>query len=326
MDGPPGESPGQQQPPPPPPRKTTVLLTGCSEGGIGFALAQEYHRRGCRVIATARSPAKMLKLKALNTSTDADGLTLLQLDVTDPASIRAAVQAVADLLAKDGTSSLDILVNNAGNGYQKPLLDADLDEGKRLFDVNVWGLLAVTQAFAPLLVASAAAGQRPRVVNIGSVVGVMPVPWQGIYNASKHAVAGINDSMRLEFRPLGIDVVHVVTGGIVTNFYDNSVTTGTQLSPNSIYAPIAAEIEKGVEGGRAKELQGTPVDEYARSVVAKTLRTNPPLSIFKGSMATLVWLAARLGWEWGNDRFIEWLWGMFPLRSIFQAATSKKQL
>lgn len=180
MDGPPGEgSPGQQ----PPPRKTTVLLTGCSEGGIGFALAQEYHRRGCRVIATARSPAKMLKLKALNTGTgtdvDADGLTLLQLDVTDLASIRAAVQAVTDLLATKDTS-LDILVNNAGNGYQAPLLDADLDEGKRLFDVNVWGLLAVTQAFAPLLVDAASAGRRPRVVNIGSVVGVMPVPWQGI--------------------------------------------------------------------------------------------------------------------------------------------------
>lgn len=175
MDGPPGESPGQhQQPPPsPPPQKTTVLLTGCSEGGIGFALAQEYHRRGCRVIATARSPAKMAKLQALGT----DDLTLLQLDVTDPASIRAAVQAVTDL-TKD--TSLDVLVNNAGNGYMRPLLDADLDESRRLFDVNVWGLLAVTQAFAPLLVASAAAGRRPRVVNIGSVVGVMPIPWQGI--------------------------------------------------------------------------------------------------------------------------------------------------
>lgn len=132
--------------------------------------------------------------------------------------------------------------------------------------------------------------------------------------------------MRLEFRPLGIDVVHVVTGGIVTNFYDNSVATGTKLPPNSIYLPIATEIEAGIAGSRAKELQGTPVDEYARTVVAKTLKQNPPTSICKGSMATLVWLGARLGWEWGNDRFIEWLWGMFPLRAIFQAATSKKQL
>ncbi|KAK7910807.1 short-chain dehydrogenase/reductase [Apiospora marii] len=320
MNGPPGGSPGQQ--PPPPPQKTTVLLTGCSDGGIGFALAQEYHRRGCRVIATARSPAKMAKLKALGGGTD-DDLILLQLDVTDPASIRAAVQAVTDL-TKDN-SSLDILVNNAGNGYQSSLLDADLDESRRLFDVNVWGLLAMTQAFAPLLVASAAAGRRPRVVNIGSVVGVVPVPWQGIYNASKHAVAGLNDAMRLEFRPLGIDVVHVVTGGIKTNFYDNSVGTDA-LPPNSIYAPIGAEIEASVDRGRATEMQGTPVDAYARTVVAQTLKSSPPISVWKGSMSTLVWLAERLGWEWGNDRLIEYLWGMFSLPSKFQAATSKKQL
>lgn len=145
-------------------------------------------------------------------------------------------------------------------------------------------------------------------------------------NASKHAVAGINDTMRLEFRPLGIDVVHVVTGGIVTNFYDNSVTTGTQLPPDSIYVPLGAEIEAGVKGGRAKELQGTPVDAYARTVVAKTLRSSPPATVWRGSMSTLVWLAQRLGWDWFNDKFVEWLWGMFPLRSIFQAATSKKQL
>lgn len=161
-----------------PERKTTVLLTGCSEGGIGFALAQEYHRRGCRVIATARNPAKM---QALLTKQQGDrgteGLSLVQLDVVDPASIQEAVRAVTDL-TKD--SSLDILVNNAGGGYQAPLLDADLDEARRLFDVNVWGVLAVTQAFAPLLVASASAGRRPRVVNIGSVAGIVPVPWQGI--------------------------------------------------------------------------------------------------------------------------------------------------
>lgn len=177
MSGPP-KPPAQQ---PPPKTKTTVLLTGCSEGGIGFALAQEYRRRGCHVIATARNPAKMQALLAQQPGRDAD-LTLLPLDVADPTSIEGAVQAVTDLLAaaKDGCYSLDILVNNAGGGYQAPLLDADLDEARRLFDVNVWGVLAVTQAFAPLLVASASAGRRPRVVNIGSVVGVVPIPWQGI--------------------------------------------------------------------------------------------------------------------------------------------------
>ncbi|KAK6834942.1 short-chain dehydrogenase/reductase [Apiospora arundinis] len=288
-----------------PERKTTVLLTGCSEGGIGFALAQEYHRRGCRVIATARNPAKM---QALLTGRDTEGLTLVQLDVVDPASIQEAVRAVTDL-TKD--LSLDILVNNAGGGYQAPLLDADLNEARRLFDVNVWGVLAVTQAFAPLLAASASAGRRPRVVNIGSVAGIVPVPWQGIYNASKSALASINNAMRLEFRPLGIEVVHVVTGGIATHFFDNAAAT--QLPADSIYAPIAADIEQNAGGARARETQGCssrhPEDEPAH-----------------GTLATVVWLGSSIGWDWINDKIIELLWGMGPLRAKFRAATSKKQL
>ncbi|KAK8101751.1 hypothetical protein PG999_012125 [Apiospora kogelbergensis] len=320
MSGPP-KPPAQQ---PPPKTKTTVLLTGCSEGGIGFALAQEYRRRGCHVIATARNPAKMQALLCQQPGRDAD-LTLLPLDVADPTSIEGAVQAVTDLLAaaKDGCSSLDILVNNAGGGYQAPLLDADLDEARRLFDVNVWGVLAVTQAFAPLLVASASAGRRPRVVNIGSVVGVVPIPWQGIYNASKGALAGINDTMRLEFRPLGIDVVHIVTGGIATKFFDNAAAT--KLPRDSLYTPIAADIERNTDGTRARETQGCSVEDYARRVVAQTLRANPPTSVWKGTMSTIVWLASRFGWDWINDKIIEWLWGMGPLRAKFKAATSKKE-
>ncbi|KAK8041370.1 hypothetical protein PG994_014377 [Apiospora phragmitis] len=316
MDGPPAQQ-----------RKPTVLLTGCSEGGIGFALAQEYHRCGCRVVATARSPAKMQALKTTTTTTDSGGgtgdLTLLQLNVTVPASIREAVQAVTDHLSATG-GLLDIVVNNAGGGYQAPLLDADLDAGRRLFDVNVWGVLAVTQAFAPLLAASAAAGRRPRVVNIGSVAGLVPVPWQGIYNASKAALASLNNAMRLELRPLGIDVVHIVTGGIATNFFDNAAAV--TLSQNSLYAPIAADIEANVEGGRARDTQGCSVEVYARTVVAQTLRTNPPTSVWKGTLATVVWLGSRLGWDWINDRIIGWMWGMGPLRAKFKAATSKKQL
>jgi 1-acylglycerone phosphate reductase len=149
--------------------KRTVLITGCSEGGIGFALAQEFHRQGVRVFATARNLGKVEHLRAA-------GLEVIQLDVVDQATIHSAVEAVSQLTG----GTLDILVNNAGGGYQMPLLDADLDEARRLFDVNLWGVLAVTQAFAPLLVAAAAAGSKPRIVNIGSVASRVGVPWQGI--------------------------------------------------------------------------------------------------------------------------------------------------
>lgn len=157
------------------PPTRTVLITGCSEGGIGFALAQEFHRRGLRVLATARNLARVQHLRAA-------GLEVIQLDVADPDSVRAAAGFVAELTG----GVLDLLVNNAGNGYMMPLLDVDLDEARRLFDVNIWGLLAVTQAFAPLLAEAAARGGngrraiRPRVLNIGSVASRVSVPWQGV--------------------------------------------------------------------------------------------------------------------------------------------------
>lgn len=150
-------------------KKRSVFITGCSEGGIGFALAQELHRRGLRVFATARDLAKVEHLREA-------GLEIIQVDVVDQASIRAAAETVSKLTG----GTLDILVNNAGGGYQVPLLDADLDEGRKLFEVNIWGLLAVTQAFAPMLEAAAAGGSKARIVNIGSIVSHVNVPWQGV--------------------------------------------------------------------------------------------------------------------------------------------------
>lgn len=154
--------------------KRSVLITGCSEGGIGFALAQEFHKRGLRVFATARNLAKVQHLH------DA-GLEIIQVDVVDQASVRGAVAEVSKLTG----GTLDILVNNAGGGYQMPLLDADLDEARKLFEVNVWGVLAVTQAFAPLLIEAAAQGSQARVVNVGSIVSRLNVPWQGICASSR---------------------------------------------------------------------------------------------------------------------------------------------
>ena len=122
--------------------KKTVLITGCSEGGIGHALAVEYQKRGHTVFATARSPSKMGKLGSL------PNVHAVALDVTSPSSIAEAAKEVE---AKGG---LDILINNAGAIYHMPILDIDLARARQLFEVNVWGVVAVTQAFAGLLVKS----------------------------------------------------------------------------------------------------------------------------------------------------------------------------
>lgn len=119
----------------------TVLITGCSDGGLGAALAVEFARRGLHVFATARNTSKMAVLEKI------ENVTLLALDVTSQKSLAAAVEAVK--LATGGT--LDVLVNNSGAITHSTILDTDLQQAKDLFDVNYFGAMATVQAFAPLL-------------------------------------------------------------------------------------------------------------------------------------------------------------------------------
>ena len=165
------------------PSAKVVLITGCSQGSLGSALALAFRARGAQVIATARSEAKLAHLKAHT------GIETRQLDVSDGASIKACATSV---------QHLDILVNNAGGLYAMPLADADLEESKRLFDLNVWGQLSVTQAFLPSLIKS-----KGMVVNQTSISSVVNVPWNGVYNSSKAALAMITDTLRLELEPFG---------------------------------------------------------------------------------------------------------------------------
>jgi NAD(P)-dependent dehydrogenase (short-subunit alcohol dehydrogenase family) len=143
--------------------KKSVLITGCSDGGIGHALAHSFQKRGLQVFATARSLVKMSDLEGVS------NVILLQLDVTSASDIAAAVEAVK---AKSHGAKLDYLVNNSGRQYYMPALDADIEEGKRLFDVNFWGALAIIQAFQSLLFKA-----QGTIVNIGSIVGYLYSPW-----------------------------------------------------------------------------------------------------------------------------------------------------
>lgn len=144
--------------------KKTVLITGCSEGGIGAALARAFHAQGYHVYATLRNPAKAGALEQI------DGIEISTLDVTKKDSISQCVQYIE---AKTG-GRLDVLVNNAGADCTMPLLDVSIEEAKALFELNVWAVLALTQAFAPILVRA-----RGTVVNINSVAAKMILAWAG---------------------------------------------------------------------------------------------------------------------------------------------------
>lgn len=150
-----------------PNKPKTALITGCSEGGIGHALALEFSRRGVHVIATARAPSKMASLK------DIPNITLLAMDVTSQASIDTAAALVTKSeIGASGT--LDYLVNNAGGQVVMPVLDLDMTVARQMYEVNFWGILAVIQTFAPLVVKA-----KGTIANLSSVGASLYIPYLG---------------------------------------------------------------------------------------------------------------------------------------------------
>ncbi|KAL2131933.1 hypothetical protein VTI74DRAFT_4435 [Chaetomium olivicolor] len=233
----------------------TVLITGCSSGSLGFALAKAFREQGFHVFATARNPAKV------GARAEEDGIEVLPLDVTSAESIASCAAQVRN---KTG-SRLNVLVNNAGSVAFGPLVHASVAEGKALYDVNVWGILAVTQAFTPLLLE---AGEGV-VLNISSIAGAVPLAWQGLYNSSKAAATFISETLKIELAPLGIRVVTAMVGAIGTELYNNK-REDLSLPDDSRYKPIEDVIRKQANG----ELQAPfnePVDATARNIVRDTL-------------------------------------------------------
>ncbi|HET9007844.1 MAG TPA: SDR family oxidoreductase, partial [Actinomycetes bacterium] len=182
----------------------SILITGASSG-IGREAAMRLVRAGHLVLAGGRRPDALAGLARA-----AGGrLEPVVLDVTDPASVEAARELVE---RRTGGRGLDVLVNNAGYALPGPLealADADL---RRLFDTNVFGLLAVTRAFVPAMRERGAG----RVVNVGSIMGRVAMPLLGAYNASKHAVAAATAALRMELAPFGVTVVLVEPGAVRT--------------------------------------------------------------------------------------------------------------
>jgi NAD(P)-dependent dehydrogenase (short-subunit alcohol dehydrogenase family) len=179
-----------------------ALITGCSTG-IGRHLVASLRTRGWGVVATAR------KLEALQGIPPGEDLRCLALDVLDESSIQSAVKICSDL-------PLFAVVNNAGYGQVGPLELLTADELRRQFETNVFGLHAVTRAFLPLIRAKAAKGEG-RVVQVASMLGRLSIPLAGPYNASKHAVIALAESLRLEIGD-EIPVILVEPGAIRTEF------------------------------------------------------------------------------------------------------------
>ncbi|CAJ2500628.1 Uu.00g034810.m01.CDS01 [Anthostomella pinea] len=181
-------------------------------------------------------------------------VTLLKLDVVEPADIRAAVEAVTS--STGGT--LNYLISNAGRNHFMPILNEDLERVKQLFEINFFGPIALTQAFAPLLIKA-----KGMAVYVTSISGYLNIPYMGTYSASKKSIEIVADTLRLELAPFGVDVLEVVTGGVKT--MGQTSFGNFELPANSLYKIIEDTI-----AGRARGLDGMPkMDtlEYAAAVV-----------------------------------------------------------
>jgi NAD(P)-dependent dehydrogenase (short-subunit alcohol dehydrogenase family) len=241
-----------------------VLVTGCSTG-IGRALARELAARGHQVFASAR------KLEAI-ADLQAAGARTLQLDVNDPASIAAAVRTLVDRAGR-----IDVVINNAGVNSYGPVVEMPLERVQALFATNVVGVVAVVQAVFPHM----ASRRSGRIVNISSVVGVLPTPWAAPYCASKSAVHMLSEVLRMEVKPFGIDVVEVQPGAVQSSITESgSHDLDRYRAESSLYRAAHRGIVKRAE---ASQVNPMPTGEFARRLVAEFLADPPPRVIRLGA-------------------------------------------
>lgn len=231
-----------------------VLVTGCSSG-IGRALCAELTNRGHDVIATARKVA---------TLDDVSAELRLDLDVTDSGSIAAAIARAGDI---------DVLINNAGLTAWAPLETMPIDTAHRVFDINVWGALRVSQAVLP--------GMRPRgrgrIVNISSA-SLRGYPLLGLYIASKAAMEATTETLRLELAAFGIDVVLAIPAAVVTSFGQNRVP----IESSEAYRDLTERAFRFIQSMRGTVLTA---DEAATAIADLVERDDPPLRVPIGADA-----------------------------------------
>jgi len=205
----------------------TVLITGCSSG-FGLETARYFLDRGWKVIATMRTPREDLLPRS-------ELLRLLALDVTDPASIRQAV---------DAAGPIDVLVNNAGIGVRMALEGTSMETAREVFETNTLGTMAMTQAVLPQF------RQRKSgvIVNVTSSVTLRPLPLLAVYTASKAAVNAFTESLALELRPFNVRVSLVLPGRSPETRFGENAQTRMQGGMPEAYAGFVQSISAGMTG------------------------------------------------------------------------------
>ena len=245
----------------------TALVTGASSG-IGAATVALLLSAGATVYAAARRVEKMEKLKKL-------GAYPVRMDLTDGQSME---REIGSILAEHG--SIDILINNAGYGSYGAIEDVAIDEARRQFEVNIFGLARVTQLVLPGMRAKG----YGKIVNISSMAGKIYTPYGGWYHATKHALEGLSDCLRLENRQFGIDVSIIEPGGIATEW---GIIAAENLrgsaSGGAHQAAANRAADRMTELYRSKRL--TTPEKIAATIMKAVTARNPKTRYTTGFMA-----------------------------------------
>lgn len=225
--------------------RRVVLITGASSG-IGKASAQYLHQKGYRVYGTSRYA---MKLSAADFVSSAQ-FELIGMDMTSESSIS---QTVETIIAREGR--LDVVVNNAGYGLAGAIEDTQISEAQSLMETNFFGVMRVCRAVLPLMREQGAG----YLINISSIAGLTAIPFQALYSASKFAIEGFSEALRMEVQPYGIKVVLIEPGDFQTEFTARRLKTVAAQSETAYTQRLAkalAVMESDEQQGLKPELVG----------------------------------------------------------------------
>ncbi len=277
----------------------TALITGASSG-IGRETAIKLAEKGFNVIAAARRKDRLEKL-----ADQFDNITPKQVDLSRNDEIDVFARYLTEL-----QNPVTVLVNNAGYSVRGALEDVSIDVIRRLFEVNLFALIRVTQACLP--------GMRKMrkgiIVNLSSMVGKFVLPCSGVYGASKHAVEGITDALRLELAPFGIKVVSIRPGPIDTEFNDvgNALTGDLMAKTDPDYKPVYQT--SGAAIGRMFADLSIPGPDLVADIILKAIFSNAPEPVYSAGRVSDEFLGKRE--ELDDKAFHDFMLDKFDLQGL----------
>ncbi|MBK5570787.1 oxidoreductase [Ensifer sp. SSB1] len=268
--------------------RKTALVTGASSG-MGKVIAKQLIKDGLTVIVAARRVEQMDDLRAL-------GAHPVSLDVADEASRKSAV---AEITQQFG--GVDVLVNNAGFGLYGSVEDVPLSEARYQFDVNLFGAAALIQDLVPYMREKRAG----KIINITSMGGKIYTPLGAWYHASKHALEGLSDCLRLELQQFGIEIVVVEPGVIQTAFANVMEGPMMKFSGNTAYGAMAKNVSKATTD--SYEHGGGSSPQVIADVVSKAVKARKPKTRYAaGKFANMMINIRKWFGDRAFDRMILW--------------------